>query len=97
MINIFTETTPLFFSSEITHFLLNSLLANLFSLCRDIFGFLFYEYISYLSLHLMWLYLTYFVIVFLDKEYSIICSKCRSFCFVIVVYLSLVQCDFFIT
>ena len=48
-------------------------------LCKDIFGFR--SYICYRSFHFMWLYFTYFVIVFLEKEKSIIYSKCQSFCF----------------
>ena len=40
--------------------------ANLFFLCKDIFDFC--SYICYRSLHLMWRYFTYFVIVFLEKE-----------------------------
>ena len=67
--------------------------------CRDIFVLFcfvclfFCSCICYRSLHFMWLYLIYLV-VFLEKEESIICSKRRSFTFVIAVYLFLVHCDF---
>ena len=80
-LEIFLSTilaTPLFYCSEITHFLLQSSVANLlFFLCKDIFGYR--SYICYRSLH-------YFIIVFLYTETSIVYSNRRSFWFVIALY-----------